>query len=62
MTGEENKRLISDHYESLVHQQDAEAVRKQLAADFRDHEMPPGTPARPRGRYPVSRHAAHGIS
>ena len=47
MTIEENKKLILDHYESFVHQQDAEAVRKQLAADFRDHEMPPGTPPGP---------------
>jgi predicted ester cyclase len=47
MTAEENKKLILDHYESFVHQQDAEAVRKQLAADFRDHEMPPGTPPGP---------------
>ena len=47
MTTEENKKLILDHYESFVHLQDAEAVRKQLAADFRDHEMPPGTPHGP---------------
>jgi predicted ester cyclase len=47
MTTEENKKLILDHYESFVHQQDAEAVRRQLAADFRDHEMPPGTPPGP---------------
>ncbi len=32
MTAEENKKLILTHYESFVHQQDAEAVRKQLAA------------------------------
>lgn len=44
MTLEENKRLILDHYEAFVHQQDREAVRTQLAADFVDHEMPPGTP------------------
>jgi predicted ester cyclase len=43
MTTEENKKLILDHYESSVHQQDTKAVRRQLAADFRDHEMPPGT-------------------
>ena len=47
MAIEENKKLILEHYESFVHQQDAEAVRKQLAADFRDHEMPPGTPPGP---------------
>ena len=47
MTTEENKKLVLQHYESFVHQQDAEAVRKQLAADFRDHEMPPGTPPGP---------------
>jgi len=47
MTTEENKKLILDHYESFVHQQGVEAVRKQLAADFRDHEMPPGTPPGP---------------
>jgi steroid delta-isomerase-like uncharacterized protein len=41
------KKLILNHYESFVHQQDAEAVRKQLAADFRDHEMPQGTPPGP---------------
>jgi predicted SnoaL-like aldol condensation-catalyzing enzyme len=47
MNAEENKKLILAHYESFVHQQDAEAARKQLAADFRDHEMPPGTPPGP---------------
>ena len=44
MTLEENKKLVLDHYEAFVHQQDSEAVRAQLAADFIDHEMPPGTP------------------
>ncbi len=47
MTTEENKKLVLDHYESFVHQQNAEAVREQLAADFQDHEMPPGTPPGP---------------
>jgi steroid delta-isomerase-like uncharacterized protein len=44
MTLEENKKLILDHYEAFVHHQDMEAVRTQLATDFVDHEMPPGTP------------------
>jgi steroid delta-isomerase-like uncharacterized protein len=47
MTTEENKKLVLEHYESFVNKQDAEAVRKQLAADFRDHEMPPETPPGP---------------
>ena len=47
MTTEENKKLVLEHHESFVHQQDAEAVRKQLAPDFRDHEMPPDTPPGP---------------
>lgn len=47
MTTEENKKLVLEHYESFVHKQDAETVRKQLAADFRDHEMPPDTPPGP---------------
>jgi len=47
MTAEENRNLILDHYESFVHRQDAEAVRRQLAPDFRDNEMPPGTPPGP---------------
>ncbi len=47
MSAEENKKLVLEHYESFVHQQDAEAVKEQLAADFRDHEMPPGTPPGP---------------
>lgn len=47
MSAEENKKLIRDHYESFVHQQDATAIRRQLAADFVDHEMPPGTPPGP---------------
>jgi hypothetical protein len=34
--------------------EDAEAVRKQLAADFIDHEMPPGGRLA-RGRSPVPR-------
>lgn len=47
MTLDENKKLIRDHYEAFVHRQDAEAVRGQLAEDFVDHEMPPGTPRGP---------------
>ena len=49
-----------DHYESFVHQQDAEAVRKQLAVDFVDHEMPPGTPPGPEAtlQYRAMLHAA----
>jgi hypothetical protein len=49
MTTEENKKLVWDHYGSFVHHRDAEAVRKQLAADldFVDHEMPRGTPPGP---------------
>ena len=47
MNSEENKTLVLEHYESFVHKQDAEAVRKQLAPDFRDNEMPPGTPPGP---------------
>lgn len=47
MTSEENKKLVLDHYEAFLHQRDDAAVRKQLAADFVDHEMPPGTPPGP---------------
>ena len=49
MSPEENKKLVLDHYESFVVKQDAEAVRRQLAPDFRDHEMAPGAPAGPEG-------------
>jgi len=42
MTLEENKKLVLDHYEAL-YRLDAEAVRKQLAADFVDHEAPYGS-------------------
>jgi len=42
---EENKKLVLAHYEAFVHRRDAETVRKQLAPDFVDHEMPPGTPS-----------------
>lgn len=49
MNPEENKKLVLDHYEAFVHRQDAEAVRRQLAADFRDHEMPPEIPPGPEG-------------
>ena len=42
MTLEENKKLVLDHYEAL-YRHDAEAVRKQLAADFVDHEAPYGS-------------------
>jgi steroid delta-isomerase-like uncharacterized protein len=49
MTAEENKKLVLDHYEAFLHRRDDDAVRKQLAADFVDHEMPPGTPAGPEG-------------
>lgn len=54
MNSEENKKLISEHYDAFL-RQDAEAVRRQLAADFRDHEMPPGTPPGPE---PVLRYRA----
>jgi len=47
MSTEENKKLILEHYESFLHRQDAQAVRDQLAPDFRDHEMPPETPPGP---------------
>ncbi len=47
MSPEENKKLVLEHYESFVHQQDADAVRRQLTPDFVDHEMPPGTPPGP---------------
>jgi predicted ester cyclase len=46
---EDNKQLILEHSESFLQKRDAEAVRRQLAPDFRDHEMPPGTPAGPDG-------------
>jgi predicted ester cyclase len=42
MTLEENKKLVLDHFEAL-YRLDAEAVRKQLAADFVDHEAPHGS-------------------
>ncbi|HEX5423254.1 MAG TPA: ester cyclase [Candidatus Acidoferrales bacterium] len=47
MSIEENKKLILEHYESFMEKQDADAVRKQLSPDFRDHEMPPETPPGP---------------
>jgi predicted ester cyclase len=47
MTLEQNKKLILDHYDAFVHRRDAEEVRNQLAPDFVDHEMPPGTPPGP---------------
>jgi len=40
MTPDKNNKLILDHSESFVRLQDAEAVRKQLAPDFRDHDGP----------------------
>lgn len=60
MTPEKNKKLVLEHYESFVHQQDAEAIRRQLASDFRDHEMPPGTPPGPETviQYGAMLHAA----
>jgi steroid delta-isomerase-like uncharacterized protein len=47
MTTEGNKKLVLEHYEAFLHRRDDEAVRNQLAADFVDHEMPPGTPPGP---------------
>jgi steroid delta-isomerase-like uncharacterized protein len=49
MTINDNKRLVLEHYEAFVERQDAEAVRRQLAPDFWDHEMPPGVPPGPEG-------------
>jgi steroid delta-isomerase-like uncharacterized protein len=43
----ENKKLILEHYESFINRQDVGAVRGEIAADFIDHEMPPGTPPGP---------------
>jgi predicted ester cyclase len=45
MSTEDNNGLVVEHYESFVHEQDGDAVRKQLAPDFRDHQMPPGPEA-----------------
>lgn len=47
MSLDQNKKLIMDHYEAFVDRQDAETVRAQLAPEFVDHEMPPGTPPGP---------------
>jgi steroid delta-isomerase-like uncharacterized protein len=47
MTLEANKKLILEHYEAVTHKQDADAIRRQVAPDFVDHEMPPGTPPGP---------------
>src|SRR5690348_16578991 len=60
MTSEENEKLVLEHYESFVHKRDADAVRKQLAPDFRDHEMPPDTPPGPEAalRYRAMLHTA----
>ena len=44
---EENKKLVREHYKSFMDDQDAPAVRRQVAPDFVDHEMPPGTPPGP---------------
>jgi steroid delta-isomerase-like uncharacterized protein len=49
MTVDDNKKLVLEHYEAFVERQDADAVRNQLAADFHDHEMPPGIPPGPEG-------------
>lgn len=49
MTIDNNKKLVLEHYEAFVERQDADVVRRQLAADFRDHEMPPGFPLGPDG-------------
>jgi hypothetical protein len=43
MTTEDNNKLVSASYEWFGHQQDAEAVKKQLPAHFWDYEMLPGT-------------------
>lgn len=60
MTIDDNKRLVLEHYEAFVERQDAEAVRTQLAPDFRDHEMPPEIPPGPEGalRYRAMLHQA----
>jgi len=45
MTIEANEKLILEHYELFVHQQDAEAVRRQLAARlFGTRSATPGMP------------------
>lgn len=41
---EENKKLVLEHYDSFINQQDATALRNQVAPDFVDQEMLPGTP------------------
>lgn len=46
MTLEDNRKLVLDHYDAFF-RRDAEAMRKQLAPDFVDHDAPPGTPPGP---------------
>jgi steroid delta-isomerase-like uncharacterized protein len=60
MSLDDNKKLVLQHYESFIHERDVEAVRKQLAPDFIDHEMPPGTPPGPEAaiRFLAMLHAA----
>lgn len=47
MPEKENKQLIVEHYEAVVHAGDAAAIERQLTPDFVDHEAPPGTPPGP---------------
>ena len=39
-----NKRLILDHFEALINQMDLEAIDRNLASDFYDHDGPQGRP------------------
>ncbi|MDJ0755080.1 MAG: ester cyclase [Ardenticatenaceae bacterium] len=47
MTKEEMKRLVEEHYDSAINDQNLLILDSQLNASFIDHGMPPGTPPGP---------------
>lgn len=45
MTPEEMKRLVRNHFEDFVNRQDAAAIRRNMTAEFVDHDGPGGKTA-----------------
>ncbi|HKW24616.1 MAG TPA: ester cyclase [Terriglobales bacterium] len=44
LTLEQEKQFVRDHFENFVNQQNAAVIRKNMTADFYDHDGPGGNP------------------
>ena len=44
LTPEHMKRFVRDHFEAFVNKRDAAVIRRNMTADFYDHDGPDGKP------------------